>query len=68
MNSTPTVISAREIEVARKIAEGDSSKDIAATLGIAKRTVEIHRNSLIRKTGCRNSTHAIVTLLKLSII
>jgi DNA-binding NarL/FixJ family response regulator len=44
-------LSPREREVLRYIAEGSSNKDIAATLRISVRTVETHRDSLMKKLG-----------------
>ncbi len=46
-------LSAREREVLQHIADGDSSKEIAATLGIAVTTVETHRRQLMDKLGLR---------------
>lgn len=44
-------LSPREREVLRFIAEGASNKEIAAKLGISVRTVETHRDSLMKKLG-----------------
>ena len=44
-------LSPREREVLRHIAEGSSNKEIAGTLGISVRTVETHRDSLMKKLG-----------------
>jgi len=41
----------REREVLQLVAEGKPNKRIAATLGIAMRTVEVHRASMMRKLG-----------------
>lgn len=43
----------REREVLVEIANGRSNKEIGATLGISPRTVETHRESLIRKLRIR---------------
>lgn len=48
-------LSARESEVMDLILEGQLNKQIADRLGIAIRTVEVHRSRLLRKTGARNS-------------
>jgi RNA polymerase sigma factor (sigma-70 family) len=47
-------LSAREREVLRHIAEGASNKEIARQLGISVRTVESHRDSLMRKVGIKS--------------
>lgn len=52
-------LSRRERQVAVAVSEGKSSKQIAAALGIALRTVNTYRESLARKIGA--SSGAIVT-------
>lgn len=47
-------LTTREREVLRGIARGLTNKDIAAELGISPRTVETHRESLMRKLGIRH--------------
>jgi DNA-binding NarL/FixJ family response regulator len=47
-------LTAREREVLRGIARGLTNKDIATELGISPRTVETHRESLMRKLGIRH--------------
>jgi len=47
------VLTARELEVLKGIAAGQSNKQIAARLGISRRTVESHRESLMRKLDIR---------------
>jgi two-component system, NarL family, nitrate/nitrite response regulator NarL len=52
----PVVLSARELEILSYIAEGKISKEIADILSLSVRTVETHRQNIMRKTGCRNAT------------
>jgi DNA-binding NarL/FixJ family response regulator len=47
------VLTARELDVLKGIAGGLSNKQIAADLGISRRTVESHRESLMRKLDIR---------------
>lgn len=47
-------ITEREREVLRHVAEGLSTKEIAARLDISTRTVESHRANLMRKLGLRS--------------
>ena len=47
------VLTARERQILGHIAEGMTNKEIGATLGISARTVEAHRDSLMRKIGIR---------------
>ncbi len=46
-------LTGREREVLLGIASGDTNKEIAAKLGISPRTVETHRESLMRKLEIR---------------
>ena len=50
---TERPLSTREREVLQLIAEGKSSKEIAATLGIAVTTVETHRRQVMQKLNLR---------------
>lgn len=45
------VLSPRELEVLRYIAQGLANKEIGAQLGISTRTVEAHRQALMKKLG-----------------
>jgi DNA-binding NarL/FixJ family response regulator len=47
---TPRVTE-REIEVLRLVAAGHSNKDIASTLDISVKTVEVHKANSMRKLG-----------------
>ncbi len=47
------VLTAREREILVHIAQGKTNKQIAAELGISARTVEAHRDSLMRKLEIR---------------
>jgi DNA-binding NarL/FixJ family response regulator len=44
-------LSERETEVLRFIAQGMTNKEMGAKLGLGVRTIETHRENLIRKTG-----------------
>jgi len=47
------ILTAREKEILRRIAEGKANKNIAAALKISIRTVETHRSHLIGKLGLK---------------
>ncbi|WP_225029112.1 response regulator transcription factor [Xinfangfangia pollutisoli] len=47
-------LSSREEEVMRLMLQGMLNKQIAAELGIAMRTVEVHRGRVLAKLGARN--------------
>lgn len=44
-----SLLTVRELDVARLVAEGLSNKQIAVNLGIAETTVKVHRTSIYRK-------------------
>ena len=47
-------LSPREVEVAKLVAEGFASKEIADKLGLSVRTVEKHRANIMDKAGVRD--------------
>jgi DNA-binding NarL/FixJ family response regulator len=47
-------LTSREREVLRLIVEGRTNKKTAATLGISHRTVETHRENILKKLGVRS--------------
>ena len=50
------VLTPREDEVLKLIAEGSSSKEIAESLTISLKTVERHRSNILAKLGMRDRT------------
>lgn len=62
------VLSTREREVLKLIAEGLSAKEVASELKISTKTVEAHRTSLMRKVGVRKATELVRYALKHGII
>ena len=50
------VLTEREDQVVKLIAEGQSSKEIAAALTISPKTVERHRANILQKLGMRDRT------------
>lgn len=53
------LLSAREREVAALVVDGYSSKQIASTLHLSKKTVDAHRLSLMRKLGVRTPVELV---------
>jgi DNA-binding NarL/FixJ family response regulator len=49
----------REIEIINLIKEGHSSKEIAATLNISLKTVEVHRHNVLKKLKLKNSASLV---------
>jgi DNA-binding NarL/FixJ family response regulator len=54
-----TVLSGREREVLRLVADGLPTKQIAASLSISERTVKFHVNSIFHKLGAENRAQAV---------
>jgi two-component system, NarL family, response regulator DevR len=52
------LLSSRERDVLRLLAEGMTDREIAAALAISPRTVESHVSSVLRKLGVRNRAEA----------
>lgn len=52
-------LTAREIQVLERLAEGLSNKAIAARLGISDQTVKFHVASIAGKLGAQNRTDAV---------
>jgi DNA-binding NarL/FixJ family response regulator len=57
--STMEELSARERDVLRRTALGHSNKEISASLGIAVKTVEVHKTHAMRKLGLRDRSDLI---------
>ncbi|HPY23739.1 MAG TPA: response regulator transcription factor [Mycobacterium sp.] len=49
-----SILTAREEEVVKLVAEGYSAREIAATLGISAKTVDRHRTNVLQKLGLRD--------------
>jgi DNA-binding NarL/FixJ family response regulator len=56
--NTPTITD-REREVLRLMAVGHSNKEIAASLDISVKTVEVHKTNAMRKLGLRGRTDVV---------
>lgn len=55
-------LSGREEEVLRLMLQGQLNKQIADSLGIAMRTVEVHRGRVLAKMGMRNAVELAAVL------
>ena len=61
-------LTSREIDVLRRIANGNANKEIAAQLSIAEETVKSHVTNILAKLGANDRTHAVTIGLKRGII
>lgn len=53
-NNRVATLSCREIDIVRNIIKGFSSKEIADSLGITAKTVEVHRYNIMKKLKLKN--------------
>jgi DNA-binding NarL/FixJ family response regulator len=67
-HATDDVLTPREINVLRLIAEGNANKEIAGKLSLAEETVKGHVKNILAKLGVNDRTHAVTIGLKRGII
>lgn len=58
----------REVQILEALAEGQSNKGIAATLGITEDTVKTHLKHLYDKLGAADRAHAVAIALRQQLI
>ena len=56
----PTVLTPREMEVLRYLAQGLGNKQIATRLGLSARTVQTHLTRIFAKLGVTSRTEAVL--------
>jgi DNA-binding NarL/FixJ family response regulator len=61
-------LTAREVEVLRKVAGGNRNKDIADLLFISEETVKVHLKHIMDKLGAKDRTQAIAIAVRRGII
>jgi DNA-binding NarL/FixJ family response regulator len=64
----PEALTAREREIVQLIAEGASSKQVAAKLKISVKTAETHRTNLMRKLGVHSVSEIVRYAIRNGII
>ena len=62
------IISNREVDVLKLLAEGYSSKEIADYLNISSETVNTHRKNILSKTKFKNLTQAVIHFVREGLI
>jgi DNA-binding NarL/FixJ family response regulator len=67
-HATDDVLTPREIDVLRLIAEGNANKEIAGRLSLTEETVKGHVKNILAKLGVNDRTHAVTIGLKRGII
>jgi DNA-binding NarL/FixJ family response regulator len=61
-------LTAREIQILRRVAAGKPNKLIAAELGISEGTVKTHMKSILPKLDASDRTHAVMIALRRGIL
>ncbi|HVV03040.1 MAG: hypothetical protein BGO55_14430 [Sphingobacteriales bacterium 50-39] len=59
MNPDINNLSDREMQIVRALKEGLSSKEIASSLNISLKTVEVHRHNILKKLKLKNTVSLI---------
>jgi|BEDMetMinimDraft_2_1075160.scaffolds.fasta_scaffold04634_2 NarL family two-component system response regulator LiaR len=62
------LLSPREIEIIKLLAQGLSNKQIAVKLGISRRTVERHLETIYNKMAVNNRTEAVMKAVQLRLL
>jgi DNA-binding NarL/FixJ family response regulator len=64
----PSVLTEREAEVLRLIADGLTTRDVAGRLGISPRTVENYKQHMFAKLGVQSRAHAVAVASRMGIL
>ena len=62
------VLSNRELEVLRLVAQGNSNRETGALLSIKEETVKAHMSTILAKLGAKDRTHAVTIALRRGIL
>lgn len=62
------IMSAKSIEVLKRIAHGEKTHEIAGNMFLSDKAVEYHRSLILRKLNCKTMTEAIRRAIDLGII
>jgi DNA-binding NarL/FixJ family response regulator len=65
---SPEVLTEREIEVLRMLAQGQSNKEIARSLVIGEKTVKTHVSSILGKLGVPSRTQAALYAVRSGLV
>ena len=67
-HATDDILTPREIDVLRLIANGNANKEVAEKLSLSEETVRGHVKNILAKLGVHDRTHAVTIGLKRGII
>ncbi|WP_328672285.1 helix-turn-helix transcriptional regulator [Streptomyces sp. NBC_00328] len=62
--SSSTALTAREVSILRRAADGDETGEIADRLGYSERTIKRDLHELMKRLGLRNRAHAVAYALR----
>ncbi len=65
---SPEMLTERELEVLRMLAQGQSNKEIARSLVIRENTVKTHVSSILGKLGVPSRTHAALYAVRIGLV
>ena len=66
--ASPNALTPRQIEVLRLIAAGQTDKQIARSLGLSPRTVEVHVGRALEALHCRSRAQAVRTAVEFRLL
>ncbi len=66
--AAPSLLTAREMEVLKLVAQGNQRDQIAASLGIGAESVKTHMKGIMTKLNCPNATSAVGRAYELGIL
>lgn len=58
------LLSKRELEVLRQVAEGNSNQRVGEQLGLCEDTIKAHMKAILQKLNARDRTHAVMIALR----
>ena len=62
------MLTRREFDVLRGVANGQSNKEIARSLNLSEVTIKLHVKTMCRKLDARNRTHAAMLALEMGLL
>jgi DNA-binding NarL/FixJ family response regulator len=63
-NFQQDLLSKRELEVLRQVAEGNSNQRVGEQLGLCEDTIKAHMKAILQKLNARDRTHAVMIALR----
>lgn len=61
---TDDLLSEREVDVLRRVAQGTANKVIATELSVSEATVKAHMKNILAKLGANDRTHAVMIAVR----